>query len=153
LRRLEANTDVEEAWDELWTELYHQGDIGEVSYAAVPMLARIHAARGVPDFNTYAFAVTVEEARQSSRNPPLPRWLEAAYHAAWRELTELALRDLRDATDPTLVSFTIAAIAVGKGQPMLGRMASLLNEDERKDLLACWPPAPVGSPPLPRSSG
>jgi hypothetical protein len=140
LRRLEANTNVEETWDELCTELYHQGAVGEASYAAVPMLARIHAARGVPDWNIYAFAVMVDQARQNGRNPPLPPWLEAAYHAAWRDLTEFALRDLQDATDPTLVSYAIAAIAVGKGQPMLGRMAALLNEDERKDLLACWPP-------------
>jgi hypothetical protein len=36
LRSLEANTNVEKAWDELCTELYHQGDIVEASYATVP---------------------------------------------------------------------------------------------------------------------
>jgi hypothetical protein len=129
LRRLEANINVEEAWDELCNELYHQGDVGEASYAAVPVLARIHAVRGVPDRNTYA--VRGDGRRGAAERPqsaPAP-WLEAAYHA---------LRDLQAATDPTLVSYTIAAIAVGKGQPMLGRVAALFNEDERKDLLARW---------------
>src|SRR5262249_28446670 len=32
-RRVEANANVEEAWDELCTELYHQGAVGEASYA------------------------------------------------------------------------------------------------------------------------
>jgi hypothetical protein len=136
LRCLENNINVEEAWNELCTELHHQGDVGEASYATVPLLARVHATRGVPDWNTYALAVMIEEARGSCRNPPLPAWLEAAYRAAWRELAELALRDLKDATDPNLVSFAIAAIAVGKGQLALGRIAAMFSEDERKWLLA-----------------
>jgi hypothetical protein len=136
LRSLEANINVKEAWDELYGELYHQGDVGEASYATVLLLARIHAAQGVPDWNTYALAVLIEEARGSSRNPPLPAWLEASYRAAWSELTNLALRDLKDATDPMLVSCAIAAIAVAKGQLALGGIAAKFSEDERKWLLA-----------------
>jgi hypothetical protein len=138
LRSIEANTNVEEAWGELCTELYHQGDIGEASYATVPLLARIHAARGVPNWNTYALAVMIESVRQNGRNQPLPPWLEGSYHAAWRDLTELALRDLQGATDPMLVSYAIAAVEVGKGQLMLGRFAAWFTEDERKGLLVDW---------------
>jgi hypothetical protein len=32
--QLEDAQHVEEAWSELWDELHHQGDVGEVSYAA-----------------------------------------------------------------------------------------------------------------------
>src|SRR5690242_20920662 len=32
LHSLEANTNVEKVWEELWTELHHQGDVGEASY-------------------------------------------------------------------------------------------------------------------------
>lgn len=39
---LEQGKDVEAAWQELSTELYHQGDVGEASYAAVPHLVRIY---------------------------------------------------------------------------------------------------------------
>src|SRR5688572_20823803 len=77
LRSIEANINVKEAWDELCIELYHQGDVGEASYATVPLLARVHAIRGVPDWNTYGLAVRIEEARASRHNPPLPAWLEA----------------------------------------------------------------------------
>lgn len=39
-----ATVDVAAAWAELWQELYHQGDVGEASYAAVPELVRLHRA-------------------------------------------------------------------------------------------------------------
>ena len=36
LSALERGKETESAWQELCTELYHQGDVGEASYAAVP---------------------------------------------------------------------------------------------------------------------
>ena len=57
LRRI-AIGDAEEAWKELWNELHHQGDVGEASYAAVPALVRIEAARRGADWNTYALVAT-----------------------------------------------------------------------------------------------
>jgi len=33
--KLESNIQCEDAWDELWEGLHHQGDVGEASYAAV----------------------------------------------------------------------------------------------------------------------
>jgi hypothetical protein len=89
LRALEQGDDTEGAWAELWNELHHQGDVGAASYAAVPHLVRIHAARGVPDWNTYALVAIVEEARRESRNPRLPANLRDAYEAAWHQLVEL----------------------------------------------------------------
>lgn len=50
LARLERGEDV---WKELWNELHHQGDVGESSYAAVPHLVRIAAARGSRAWNLY----------------------------------------------------------------------------------------------------
>jgi hypothetical protein len=63
LRRLESGSHVESAWEELWGELHHQGDVGPGSYVAVPHLVRIHRSRGVPDWNTYALVATIELAR------------------------------------------------------------------------------------------
>ena len=65
MRRL-SDSDVS-AWEELWQELHHQGDVGEASYAALPALVRVHEARGVADWNTYALAATIEEARQNPK--------------------------------------------------------------------------------------
>jgi hypothetical protein len=63
LQRLESEQDAKQAWDELWQELYHQGDVGEGSFVAVPHLVRIHRLRGVSDWNTYALTATIELAR------------------------------------------------------------------------------------------
>jgi len=141
LRALENGQDVQAAWQELWTELYHHGDVGEASYAAVPQLVRIHLARGVADWNSYALVATIEEARRNDRNPSLPASLQPAYEAAWHELIELALRDLRVADEPLLVSSILAVLAIGKRQFSLGRMALLFDEDERRNILAKagWP--------------
>lgn len=38
LRRLLAEGPDDELWDELWSELHHQGDLDQASYAAVPWL-------------------------------------------------------------------------------------------------------------------
>jgi hypothetical protein len=47
------------AWDQLWEELHHQGDVGEASYAAVPHLIRIQAQRSDVNWNLYALISTI----------------------------------------------------------------------------------------------
>ena len=59
LLALERNENAEAAWKELWDELFHQGDVGEASYAAVPHLVRIHASRGIADWNTYSIVAII----------------------------------------------------------------------------------------------
>jgi len=135
LRALQQGGEIENAWKELWNELHHQGDVGEASYAAVPHLVRIHAARGVPDWNTYALAVIIEDARRQGRNPALPDYLREDYEGAWRELLELGLRELADAKETTLVTSIIGAIAMGKGLFVLGRLAVMFTEDELQEMI------------------
>lgn len=141
LLALEQGDNIAGAWNELWNELHHQGDVGEASYAAVPHLVRIHAARGVPDWNTYALIATIDDARRDGRNPELPTNLGQAYEEAWRELAEIGLRDLRTAEEPTLGCSIMAVLAISKKQYTLGRFAALFTEDERQELLAKagWP--------------
>jgi len=122
------------AWAELWQELYHQGDVGEASYAAVPLLADLHEVRGIADWNTYAIAASIEEARQMPHNPSMPHWLLDAYNEAWRKLQALATTELPVATEAELIDSIIAVLAFGKGRVSLGRMA-MLGDDERKELL------------------
>jgi hypothetical protein len=136
LRSLAEGRNVGAAWKELWTELHHQGDVGEASYAAVPKLVRIHAERGIADWNTYGLVATIEDARRNPANPELPSWLEACYPKALSQLASLGLSEIRDATDETLVVSIIAILAMAKGQPSLGRLAIAFTEDERRELLA-----------------
>lgn len=133
IRKL-ARGNVAEAWEELWKELYHQGDVGEVSYAAISKIVDEHEARGVSDWNTYALAATVEEARRNPNNPILPSWLASDYEAAWRKLQVMALTELSTATTDELIDSIIAVLAFGKNRAALGRMA-MLAEDERTQLL------------------
>ena len=132
---LEQGDETESAWEELWNELFHQGDVGEASYAAVPHLVRIHAARAVADWNTYALVAAIEIARRSGHNPELPASLSDAYQAAWREIVTLGLRDLETAEDPSLVTSILGVIAIGKGQFALGQLAVDFDESERREMI------------------
>ncbi|SCY28544.1 hypothetical protein [Microvirga guangxiensis] len=126
---------AELAWEELWENLYHQGDVGSASYAAVPEIVRIIAHTEKPDWNTYALISTIEEARLSEHNPPVPEWLEPAYQEAWKRVPELALVHLAPASDETLICSILAALAQAKGQTTLGKLA-LLTERELQEIIA-----------------
>jgi hypothetical protein len=136
LRKLECGEEIEAAWEELWNELHHQGDIGEASYAAVPHLVWIYTARGIPDWNAYALVATIEEVRRNGRNTDLPSYLRDTYESAWDQLGEIGLRELQSAEEHTLVTSIIAVLAYWKGQRTLGLLASNFTEDERLELLA-----------------
>ena len=111
LLRLEQTEEQSEIWPEVWEELYHQGDVGEGSYVAVPHLLRIHRAGGVADWNVYALAATIELARGTPRNPRVPEWAKEAYEQAVRELAILGLEELaggdpgRNTPDPSYHSW------------------------------------------------
>jgi hypothetical protein len=134
LRRIAAGVGVKEAWAELWERLYHQGDVGEASYAAVTALAPLAAGDPGDDWNPFALAAMIEEARLNARNPAMPAWLAEDYARAWSVLFQTALAKLGDAEDPSLVNSIMAVLAAHKRQPMLARMA-ILNEEERRAML------------------
>jgi hypothetical protein len=131
---LESNGADETAWDELWSELHHQGDVGEASYAAVPHLVRIYRKHGRPDWNTYAIVATVELARDSSGNPPVPEWLAGGYRRALDDLAAVALAQLPDAADSETVRSMLAIVAIWKGARTYGHVLAELTEDEVQEL-------------------
>ena len=134
LRALAAGSDVQGAWGRLWDGLHHQGDVGEASYAAVPHLVRIHAARGVPDWNTYALVAIIDLARGRRRNPPLPPWLDAEYAGAIEQLARRALGELPDAADRETTRSMLSVLAIWKGARAYGRLLVELSEDELPEL-------------------
>ena len=95
---------------------------------------RICERLGGADWNAYALAAMIELARQDGGNPRLPPDLSEAYHAAWRRLVEIGLRQLETAEDPLLVSSILAVVAIAKAQTSLGRFAALFDENERTAL-------------------
>jgi len=122
------------AWDVLWAELHHQGDVGEASYAAVPELLRVCRASAASDWNLYALAAVIEDVRHDERNPALPDWLQPEYEAAWQDLQELALAAFPEAKSQELIDSLLAVLALAKGRATLGRMA-MLCESEREEML------------------
>jgi len=135
LRLLEAGVDSAKAWEELWNELHHQGDVGKASYAAVPHLARIHRTKRNLDWNLYALVSVIEIERRKETNPPLPAWLESDYAAAWQDLTMLAIEDLARAVDLATVQALLGCIALGKGLLGTGTILTKYSEDESTKLL------------------
>ena len=136
LLALERGESVDSAWNELWNELHHQGDVGEASFVAVPHLVRIHKLRGIPDWNTYLIASIIELARDNPRNPKLPADFEKPYETAWTQLVEIGLRALKLAEGLPLVTGIIGVLAIAKGQRTIGQLAIEFTEDERAELLS-----------------
>jgi hypothetical protein len=132
LRSLENGEKTSQSWHDLWNELYHQGSIGEASYATVPHLVRIHREKGNLDWNLYALTTTIELERGSRATPA---WAEESYKEALRDLADLALHDLAQAGDPLTVQATLGFIATAKGCRRLGALISWLDSSEIDEVL------------------
>jgi hypothetical protein len=132
LRRLERG---EDAWDELWEELHHQGDVGEASYATVPHLVRIAKTLARRDWNFYGLVSTIEVERHRKSNPVVPEWLVPGYKEAMKGILELALGDLLGATDRATILNIMGAIALAKGYVTLGALISHSDDSEIVEVL------------------
>jgi hypothetical protein len=134
LRELVRFPNSDQLWIALWKELHHQGDVGDASYAALPTFAEVAAREHADDWNPFALAAVIEEARHSGQNAPLPDWLAHDYRAALQSLFESALEVIRRTDNKNVVASALAIIAIHKGQRTLGRIA-MLTEDERCEML------------------
>lgn len=136
LAKLEQAADARAAFEELWNELHHQGDVDTASYAAVPHLVQLYAKHGHQGDNTYSLLGCIELARRAAHNPPFPTWLGAGYEEAWRRLGQLALDDLVRTTDASLTRAAMGALAIARGLPQAGEILLFLEDDELEELLA-----------------
>jgi hypothetical protein len=123
--------DHAETWAQLWTGLYHQGDVGTASYAAVPPIVDAECSSAAPDWNAYAFVASIDLARDGfNENPALPDWLLADHVAAIERLGRRAAALLATATDPTLVRALLGAVALWKGARPAARLLTELDDSE-----------------------
>ncbi len=130
LKSLESGDDMDRAWEELWNGLYHQGDLGEASYAVVPHLVRIHKEKRNLDWNLYGFVSTVEIERKKIDNPAIPDWLEATYASALEDLLSIAFKDLAQSDDPLAVRLILAFIVLAKGYRKYAALILDFDESE-----------------------
>lgn len=133
LAEIEAGRDTDDLWQQFWGDVYHQGDVGTASYAAVPILAGI--AAGQPNHprlgDCFTMVTMIEQARAAG--PPMPGWLEEPYAKAWETLLQTALRILAATSDADLAASALAVVAVQKGLRALASL-SLMTEEERMHL-------------------
>ncbi|MGC1953782.1 MAG: hypothetical protein WA970_14695, partial [Gammaproteobacteria bacterium] len=134
LRRLESGTDIQGCWQELWQGLYHQGDVGEASYAAVPHMVRIYQNRGKIDWNTYAIVTSIELARNVGKNPDVPSWLLQGYEDAINSLAMTGLGELPHANEKESIRSILAVIAIWKEARRYARIIIDYSEDELNEL-------------------
>jgi hypothetical protein len=130
LMQLEAGRSIDSAWQELWNELHHQGDIDDVSYAVIPNLVRICDARTNVDWNFYAIVSKIEIERHRRKNPPLPDWLAEGYFHAWKKLVNIALRDFSKVQNDIDVKTILGTLAIAKKQLKLGALISNTDDAE-----------------------
>lgn len=125
---------AEDARQELWDKLYHQGTINSASYAAVGAIVSMMQEQAKPDWNAYSLVASIEDGRLVEGNPPVPSELEQDYECAWATILPIALRDLGEARDDLVVRSALAVVAHAKGQHTLATIA-LCTEDERVEML------------------
>jgi len=109
------NTSYEEAVNELWENLYHQGDVGLASYAAVPAL--VYAGE-------LLLVATIEVARNSDNNPELPAEFEETYKEALREAL-----NFKPINEEQFLGYYIIHASVS-GQSRLAKALNLLDIEE-----------------------
>ena len=133
LARLEDPKSRAEAWEELWENLHHQGDIGSASLAAVPQLVRAYERFVVPDWNIYALVRAIEEIRLD-RGIDLPDWLAQSYPRSLRALAARAGDDLTKTDDQVDVTSALGLIAFPKGLLVPGRLLLSYSVDELDEM-------------------
>jgi hypothetical protein len=130
LRRLFAGGASSELWDEFWQELYHQGDVGPASFAAVPWL--VEYARRSPelDWNAFGLVAVIElERPHSCLNCPMPSELADGYYEAINRLPEVVSAHPQKEWLPILMQHITACIALARGQRLMARAYLEMDRD------------------------
>ncbi|MEL7360644.1 MAG: hypothetical protein AAFN13_01100 [Bacteroidota bacterium] len=138
LQRIKQETEVQVAWEELWEELHHQGDVGTASFAAVPHLVQIHAEQDVPNYNVFAMLCVIERARSGEGNPAIPDWLKKGYEQAWQDIIPLALRDIARSESEDLLRSAFSAIAIARGLQWLSTLIFDFSEAETQEMIEAY---------------
>jgi hypothetical protein len=85
--------------------------------------------------NFYSLVSIIEIERHRISNPSLPEWLELSYFSAWRSISDLALKDIREVKDQLSVQAILGALAISKGALKLGALISYSDKAEIQEQL------------------
>lgn len=129
LRKLLNDGPDDELWDEFWTELHHQGDLHQASYAAVPWLVEFIRRSPKLDWNAVALIATIELERDQHGNPPVALDLQTGYHAAIRALPKILGTHPDQEWDEDTTRSAVACIALARGQRWIARAYFEMDRD------------------------
>ena len=138
LRQLEEATDEEEIsriYEELWSELHHQGDVGLASYLALPQLARIGKAKGLFDADLLGLCCVIEQQRHLGNNPPLPKEYAEYYQRGLEELKQYVISKIGTEQDEGTLRMALSALATCAGHIKLGKSIMELDNDVMDEFL------------------
>jgi len=136
LKKLEDGDDIAAYWHELWENLYHQGDVGDASYAAVVKLIETQTQGNTSfDWNFYALTGMIELARHKN-SPTLPAWLKDDYNAAMQKLYTLVAKSFLGTENPLIVKPMLGILALSKKQIALAEVILDSTDDEIAEYLA-----------------
>ena len=129
LRRLLADDPDEPLWDELSTELHHQGDVYQASYAAVPWLVEFVRRSPRIDSNALVLIATIELERGQHGNPKVAKELAGDYFAAIKSLPGVLGSHPDEQWSELVVQPAVACIALARGQRWFARAYLELDRD------------------------
>ena len=120
----------------LWSALYHQDDIYDASYAAVPhLVAQCQVAPMKTQWTVAHLATRIELARQRRWGPEIPNDLQAAYRDAIQRLPHACLDMLSAQNEKNLISISAAAVALLHGEVDLAEAYEELQREQAKDAI------------------
>ncbi|MEM1324500.1 MAG: hypothetical protein AAGI23_01025 [Bacteroidota bacterium] len=118
LRELESTNDenrIKEIMNQLWSNLYHQGDVDLVSYFSLPHLIRIGIENKICTYDILGLVAAIEIARHSN-NPDLPEEYLESYCEEIQKVTLLICQHSERNWSKEYTVCATAAIAAVNGQ-------------------------------------
>jgi len=122
------------SWQELWEELYHQGDVDQASYASVPWFVEITRRSAMPDWNPLALVCAIELARP--QNPEIRDELQDGYFKALFSIPEVLAEKPSHVWDDLFTQVAAASLALSRGHRAFAEIYIEFNFGEAKKWLA-----------------
>ena len=123
------------AWDTFWQELYHQGDIGEASLSAIPILANKLIEESYDGADLWAYVGSIQIAKGQRDNPDIPEWLSKDYLSAMKQLMEYAHLRIPNTTNAETLRYMFGFILWMKNEKTFGQALIELTPDVIEEAL------------------